>query len=93
VSSDEESVKAGEGSLDLLLDTVSNHHPIMDEVGLLGANGHLVMLGLITKPVDLEPLPLIFGRKSVAGSCIGGMPATKEVGIRVLVVSATWTPS
>lgn len=89
MSSEEESVKAGAGYLDLLLDTISADHPIKDEVGLLGANGHLVMLGLVTNPVDLAPLPLIFGRKSVAGSCIGGMPATKEVGVRVCNIFAT----
>ncbi len=75
-------MKAGAGSLDLLLDTVSASHSVADEVGLLAVNGHLVMLGLTAEPMDVAPMSIIFTRKSVAGSLIGGMPATKEVGGR-----------
>eukprot|EP00903_Cladosiphon_okamuranus_P012893 g12039.t1 len=79
VSCDEEPMKAGEGSLDLMLDTASAEHSITDEVRLLAANGHLVMLGIVTEPADLSLLPMLSGRISVAGSCIGGMPATEQV--------------
>jgi len=78
VSTDSASVKAGEGSLDLILNTVSAAHQLTTYIPLLKRDGVLVQLGLVTEPHTLPQAPLLFKRLSVAGSIIGGIPETQE---------------
>ncbi|KAK3233284.1 hypothetical protein CYMTET_56409 [Cymbomonas tetramitiformis] len=77
VSSDPESVKAATKSLDLILNTISAGHDVMNYVPLLDTNGSIVQLGLVTQPHTVNQLPLIFGRKSIAGSVIAGIKSTQ----------------
>jgi len=78
VSTDEESMKANAGKCDLIINTVSAKHEVSHYLGLLKTNGTIVQLGLVPEPHTLCQLPLIFSRKSVAGSVIGGIPPTEE---------------
>jgi len=79
VSTDEESMKSYSNKMDLILNTVSANHDVNTYLGLLRAQGTIVQLGLVTEPHSVNQLPLIFQRKQIAGSCIGGMAATREV--------------
>ncbi|CAE8643936.1 unnamed protein product [Polarella glacialis] len=79
VSSDAEAMKAATGSLDLILDTVAAQHEIGPLLDMLNAKGKLVLQGLLTKPVDLNTPQLLFSRKCVTASLIGGMPRTQEM--------------
>jgi len=49
----------------------------MHYLPLLGTGGTIVQLGLVTTPHDVEQLPLMFNRKGIAGSCIGGSVTTR----------------
>ncbi|KAJ4714589.1 putative Alcohol dehydrogenase [Melia azedarach] len=67
------------GTMDGIIDTVSAVHPILPLIGLLKTHGKLVMVGAPDKPLELSVFPLITGRKTVAGSGIGGMKETQEM--------------
>lgn len=73
-------MKAHTGSFDLILNAVAASHDLDPFVGLLKRDGTLCMLGV---PEDPHPSPnvgaLIFGRKSIVGSLIGGIAETQEM--------------
>lgn len=79
VSTDEDAMKKAAGSFDVILDTVPVKHDINIYTPLLDVNGSLIIVGQIG-PLD-EPItaPLVLGRRSVAGSLIGGIKETQEV--------------
>ena len=64
---------------DLIINTVSANHELQSYLPLLDFDGVLVMLGLTTNSHKLDVIPMVFTRKSVAGSCIGGIRETQEV--------------
>lgn len=78
VSSNADSMAAEAGKIDLILNTVSAKHEVSHYLSLIRQGGTLVQLGLVPEPHTVSQLPLIMGRKSVAGSLIGGIPATEE---------------
>ncbi|XP_031285149.1 8-hydroxygeraniol dehydrogenase-like [Pistacia vera] len=78
-SRDPQQMQAATGTLDGIIDTVSAVHPILPLVSLLKSNGKLIMVGAPEKPLELPVFPLIMGRKTVAGSGIGGMKETQEM--------------
>ncbi|KAL1190384.1 putative cinnamyl alcohol dehydrogenase 6 [Cardamine amara subsp. amara] len=79
VSTNEDQMQAAVGTMDGIIDTVSASHSIIPLIGLLKPNGKLVLLGATEKPFDLPALSLIMGRKTIAGSGIGGMKETQEM--------------
>jgi len=68
------------GKFDLIIDTVPSIHDINPYLPTLSLNGTLVLVGYLggLHPV-LSTIPLIMGRKSVAGSLIGGIAETQEM--------------
>ncbi|CAN6554297.1 unnamed protein product [Malus baccata var. baccata] len=79
VSRNEDQMQAAMGTLDGIIDTVSALHPVLPLIGLLKSHGKLVMVGAPEKPLELPVLPLLVGRKIVAGSNTGGMKETQEM--------------
>lgn len=67
------------GKFDLILDTVSAPHDLNIYLQLLKRDGAMVLVGLPEVPPELQVGNLIFGRKSLAGSLIGGIPETQEM--------------
>jgi uncharacterized zinc-type alcohol dehydrogenase-like protein len=67
------------GTFDFILDTVSAEHDINQYLNLLGLDGNLTLVGAPPKPLSLSSFALIVGRRSVAGSNIGGIPETQEM--------------
>lgn len=67
------------GGLDLIINTVSVNLPLDEYLALLRYDGTLVELGAPTNPLEVAGFSLIVARKSLAGSCIGGMPQTQEM--------------
>ncbi len=67
------------GSLDLIIDTVSAEHDINLYLGLLRREGTMVLVGVPEEPHRVAAFPLIGGRRSLAGSLIGGIPETQEM--------------
>jgi len=79
VTSDAEQLKAVAGTFDFILDTVSADHDLNVYLGLLKTNGTHVCVGVPTKPAEIAAFSIIGGRKSLAGSMIGGLPETQEM--------------
>jgi len=67
------------GSFDFILDTVSADHDINAYLGLLGLDGNLTLVGAPEKPLPVSSFALLFGRKSLSGSLIGGIAETQEM--------------
>lgn len=64
---------------DLILNTVSAEIKIDDYLSLLKLNGTLVVIGLPGKPYEVHVGTLLNGRRSIAGSMIGGIPELQEM--------------
>ncbi|KAI3950210.1 hypothetical protein MKW92_044524 [Papaver armeniacum] len=79
VSRNQDHLMAAMGTLDGILDTVSAPHSLSPLLGLLKSHGKLIMLGLPDKPFEVPCFDLLFGRKTVAGSTIGGLKETQEM--------------
>jgi uncharacterized zinc-type alcohol dehydrogenase-like protein len=79
VTTDPEQVKAAAGTFDFILDTVSAEHDFNMYMGLLRTNGVHICVGVPPKPAEIAAFSLIAGRKSLAGSGIGGLAETQEM--------------
>lgn len=66
-------------SFDFILDTVSAPHDLNLYLQLLKRDGKMILVGLPEVPPEIQVGNLIFGRKSLAGSLIGGIPETQEM--------------
>ncbi|MBX7137964.1 MAG: NAD(P)-dependent alcohol dehydrogenase [Oligoflexia bacterium] len=66
-------------SFDFILDTVSGVHDVTPYLGLLRRNGSMVLVGVPEKPFAVQAFSLILGRRSLAGSGIGGIRETQEM--------------
>jgi uncharacterized zinc-type alcohol dehydrogenase-like protein len=67
------------GTFDLILDCVSADHDINAYLGLLAVDGNITLVGAPEKPLPVAPMALIFGRKRLSGSLIGGLAETQEM--------------
>lgn len=67
------------GQFDFILDTVSAPHDVNAYLELLKTNGTMVLVGVPPESMPLDAFSLIGGRKSLAGSIIGGLPETQEM--------------
>ncbi len=67
------------GTFDLIVNTVSAQLDIGAYLGLLSVDSTMVQVGAPDKPNTVDAFPLIFGRKSYAGSLIGGIKETQEM--------------
>ncbi|GHA27801.1 alcohol dehydrogenase [Salinimicrobium marinum] len=79
ISKDSEQMAEHRGSFDFLLNTVPVGHDVNPYLGLLKRDATMVMVGAVE---PLEPMhggALIVGRKSIAGSIIGGIKETQEM--------------
>ncbi|MCG5434349.1 NAD(P)-dependent alcohol dehydrogenase [Mycobacterium sp. MYCO198283] len=78
-TSDPDTFKKLRGRFDLILNTVSANLDMGDYLGLLNLDGTLVELGMPEKPMTVPAGALIFGRRRLAGSLIGGIRETQEM--------------
>jgi alcohol dehydrogenase (NADP+) len=67
------------GSFDFILDAVSADHDINALIGLLRRDGNLCLVGAPEKLLAVSAFNLIFGRKSLSGSLIGGLAETQQM--------------
>jgi uncharacterized zinc-type alcohol dehydrogenase-like protein len=67
------------GTFDFILDCVSADHDVSAYINLLGRDGNLTLVGAPEKPFPVSAFGLIFGRRSLSGSPIGGIPETQEM--------------
>jgi alcohol dehydrogenase (NADP+) len=67
------------GSFDFILDAVAADHDINAFIQLLRRDGNITLVGAPEKPLSIPAFSLIFGRRSLSGSPIGGIPETQEM--------------
>jgi uncharacterized zinc-type alcohol dehydrogenase-like protein len=79
VSRDANQMAKHAGSFDFILDAVSADHDINALLGMLRRDGTLCLVGAPEKPLALSSFGLLFGRKSISGSLIGGIAETQEM--------------
>ena len=80
ISTDESQMEAVQNNFDLIIDTVPYEHDLNPYISTLKTDGTLVLVGYLG-PLDpiVHSVPMIMGRRSVAGSLIGGIAETQEL--------------
>jgi len=79
VSKDEDAMAAAASSFDLIIDTVPVNHDLNPYIPLLDNDATLVMVGQIGPIEGPNTAPMVFGRRRIAGSLIGGINETQEM--------------
>jgi alcohol dehydrogenase (NADP+) len=79
ISRNNDEMQKHAGSFDFILDCVSADHDVSAYINLLGRDGNLTLVGAPEKPFPVSAFGLIFGRRSLSGSPIGGIPETQEM--------------
>jgi uncharacterized zinc-type alcohol dehydrogenase-like protein len=79
LTKDPKNFAAAAGSLDLIIDTVSAKHDFSPYLGTLKTGGVHALVGAAPEPSEVAAFSLIFGRKHLAGSLIGGLKETQEM--------------
>jgi len=79
LTSDDATFKKLGGRFDLIIDTISAAHDYDKYLGMVKVDGAMVLLGVPPQPAPVSAFSLIVGRKSLAGSLIGGIAETQEM--------------
>jgi len=79
VSKNEAEMQKHAGSFDFILDTVSAEHNLNAYLDLLKRDGTLTLVGAPETPLPLGVFSLLFKRRRLAGSAIGGIRETQEM--------------
>ncbi|MBL0178801.1 MAG: NAD(P)-dependent alcohol dehydrogenase [Gemmatimonadetes bacterium] len=80
ISTDAAAMAAEARTFDFILNTVAASHNLDPFVGALKRDGTMVMVGVPATPhASPSVLGLIMGRRSIAGSLIGGIKETQEM--------------
>lgn len=79
VSTDTAAMEKAASSFDLIVDTVPVEHDLNPYVPLLDNDATLVLVGQIGPVASPNTAPLVFGRRRIAGSLIGGIAETQEM--------------
>jgi alcohol dehydrogenase (NADP+) len=79
VTTDRAQTKAVVGYFDFIIDTVSAPHDLGMYLSLLKTDGAHICVGAPPEPAQVNAFSLIIGRKTIAGSSIGGIPETQEM--------------
>jgi uncharacterized zinc-type alcohol dehydrogenase-like protein len=78
-SSDSTAMAAAASTFDLIIDTVPVKHQLDSYVSLLDVDATLVMVGQIGPMEEQNTVPMILGRRRIAGSPIGGIRETQDM--------------
>lgn len=79
LSSDAEAMAKYNRQLNFIIDTVSAKHDVNVYLNLLRHDGTVVLVGLPPEPLEIGAFNVIMGRRSFAGSNIGGIAETQEM--------------
>jgi len=78
ISSDAAAMAQAKG-FDLIVNTVSAALDVNPYLNMLNSDGAMVLVGVPDRPLAVAGFPLIMGRRSLAGSLIGGLAETQEM--------------
>ena len=79
LSNHPDAMRAQLNSFDFILDTASANHDLNPYLQLLKRDGTLTIVGVPSNPHAVAPFSVIQGRRSLAGSMIGGIAETQEM--------------
>lgn len=79
VTSDDDDMSRAASSFDIIVDTVPYEHDLSLYLPLLDIDGTLVVVGQLGPVAGFDTLPLISGRRRIAGSPAGGLRETQEM--------------
>jgi alcohol dehydrogenase (NADP+) len=79
ISTDLAALQAMAGKFDFLLNTIPVPHDFNLYMPLLKVDGTMCIVGAVGPTAELNSGNLIFGRRSVAGSLVGGIKETQEM--------------
>lgn len=79
VSTDKEAMTKYNSYFDVILDAISANHDYTTYLNLLGIDGKLMVVGLPIESPKVQPFSLVTNRRSVIGSCIGGIKETQDM--------------
>lgn len=79
VSGDSAAMAAAANSFDLIIDTVPVKHDVTPYLPLLDVDATLVLVGQVGPIAETTTVPLLLGRRRIAGSPIGGIAETQEM--------------
>jgi len=79
ISKNADEVQKHANTFNFILDTVSAEHDLNAYLNLLKRDGTMTLVGAPEKPAPVNAFSLLFGRRSLAGSPIGGIRETQEM--------------
>jgi alcohol dehydrogenase (NADP+) len=79
ISTNAEEMQKHAGTFDFILDTIAANHDINAYINMLGRDGNITLVGAPGKPFAVSAFALLFGRRSLSGSIIGGIAETQEM--------------
>jgi uncharacterized zinc-type alcohol dehydrogenase-like protein len=79
LSKDEDEMTKRQRKFDFVIDTVSAKHDLNAYLNLLKRDGVMTMVGAPPDPVPVNVFSLLFPRRQLAGSLIGGIKETQEM--------------
>jgi len=79
ISTDTNEMAANANNFDFLLNTIPVGHDTDPYMNLLKRDGTMVIVGAVEPLTQVNGVPFIFKRRTLAGSLIGGLPETQEM--------------
>ncbi|MEO7273924.1 MAG: NAD(P)-dependent alcohol dehydrogenase [Vicinamibacterales bacterium] len=79
VTTDDAAVSRAANQFHFILNTLSAAHDYNRYLGMLKSSGTMVCVGLPPEPIHVPAAHIVFTRKCIAGSLIGGLPETQEM--------------
>lgn len=79
VSTDRDAMAQAQNGFDVMIDTIPVEHDVSPYLPLLDVDGSLVLVGQIGNMQNFTTVPMIMGRRRIAGSVIGGIKETQEM--------------
>ena len=79
LSSDADAMAQAADAFDLIIDTVPVAHDLNPYLPLLDIDGTICLVGQLGPVPELITVPLVLGRRRIAGSLIGGIAETQEM--------------
>ena len=79
ISSDANAMKKENGEFDFILNTIPVNHSLDKYLDLLKVDATMCIVGAIEPLDSLNAAQLLFGRKNLSGSIIGGIKETQEM--------------
>jgi uncharacterized zinc-type alcohol dehydrogenase-like protein len=79
LTTDDVQSKAVDNQFDFVLNTLSVTHDYNTYLAMVKTGGTMVCVGLPSEPIQVPAMNIVFTRKCIAGSLIGGLPETQEM--------------